>query len=297
MKSELYTKLSAILYRLNRQLLHFQPPEGRAKQLMESREMACQIQALLMKQFENMDEQTFRNWPKYSWMGKDGIDGWLLYLLSKGGMGSRTCVDFGAGTGADGNTFNLVMNQGFTGFMLDGNIKSMEFGRMVYRAMRLTEPTFIPVMLNRENIATVCRKYKLPESPELLSIDIDSIDYYLLEALPLNPSIIVLEFNNLWGPEESFTIPYHPNFKRELNEFLYGGASLKAFYDLLIPKGYKFIAVAASGFDAIFVKEDPRFSFVNSITLKEGFNNAPVWQNRYTESQHHPVRQKPWIAL
>lgn len=296
MKKAIYRELSAFLFRLNKQLQHFQPSESRAKQLLESKANTCQVQALMLYHFANLDEQAFRKWPAFSWMGKDGIDGWLLYLLARGGMGDRTCVDFGAATGADGNTFNLVMNHGFTGYMIDGNENALQFGRQIYKTMRLAEPTFIPTMLNRENVAMVCSQNQLPPSPEVLSLDIDSIDWYVLEALPLKPSIIVLEFNNLWGPDESFTIPYDPAFQRELNAFMYGGASLKAFYDLLIPKGYKLVAVAASGFDAIFVQDNNRFSFIGSISPENGFVGSPVWQQQYKAGLYHEIRKKPWVS-
>lgn len=297
MKKSIYRALSVLLFRMQQQLQYMQPPEARAKQLLDTRENARQLQALLLNQFSNMKEEAFRSWPNYSWMGKDGIDGCILYLLAHYGMGNRTCVDFGAGTGADGNTFNLVMNHGFKGYMVDVNKDSLRYGQRVYQAMHLTEPVFIPSFIHRENIIGLCEKYQLPLRPEVMSIDIDSIDWYVLEAMPLSPAILVLEFNNFWGPEESFTVPYDPGFRRELNKFLYGGASLQAFYRLLIPKGYKLVSIVSSGFDAIFVKDNSRFSFIGGITPEEGFAGSSVWQQRYQKGLLDPIRKKPWVAV
>ncbi len=297
MKKIIYKNISDWSQRLGIQLNHFASPYARAVQMSESIRNAKQIQALLLNSFKTMDSSAFLAWPPYSWMGKDGIDGWLLYLLARAGMGQKTSVDFGAATGADGNTFNLVMNHGFTGYMIDGSSDKLNYGKKVYSHMGLHPPVFISSMVTLENIEQLCIDNKLPIEPEVLSMDIDSVDWYILDAMPLQPFIIVTEFNNVWGPDESLTIPYSAGFCRELGNYLYGGASLAALYTLLVKKGYKMAGIAASGFDAIFVKNIPRFDFIQGITPSEAYALSPAWQLRHKSGLNDGVRQKPWVVV
>ena len=49
---------------------------------------------------------------------------------------------------------------------------------------------------------------------DFLSIDIDGNDYWLWEALTAcSPRVVALEYNWLFGPERSVTIPYDPQFR------------------------------------------------------------------------------------
>jgi hypothetical protein len=48
---------------------------------------------------------------------------------------------------------------------------------------------------------------------DLLSIDIDGIDYYLWEALEVvSPRVVVLEFQCTPGPDRSCVVPYSDDF-------------------------------------------------------------------------------------
>jgi hypothetical protein len=297
MKKQVYRYGAAWLHKLWLKFDYHKSPQARADKLLESLFIHRQLQAFMLDKFSQMEARVFAGWPAYSWLGNDGIDGWILYLLAHAGMGNRTCVELGAYTGADGNTVNLVMNYGFKGYMIDANGTALNYGKQAYSHLKFMPPVFIETFLTRDNIAEICHDHQLPLNPEVLTLDIDSIDLYVLQALPIDPAIIIVEFNNLWGPDESYSVPYHPNFHRELNEFLYGGASLPAFDLLMRTRGYKLVAVAISGFDAIFVKDNPRFDFVPGIGLQQAYENCPAWQQRYLASLNHPVRQKPWVSV
>ena len=55
----------------------------------------------------------------------------------------------------------------------------------------------------------------IPNQLDLFSLDIDGIDYWILEKMPQNFSkIAVLEYNPLFGAELEITVPNIDNFSR-----------------------------------------------------------------------------------
>jgi hypothetical protein len=297
MKKNFYIWLAGLNHRIKRQLDYHEPSAAKAEKIKATLMGTRQLQALMLERFSEMDIDTFRDWPKYSWLGKDGVDGWLLYLLANAGMGNKCCVEIGAATATDGNTINLIINHGFTGYMIDANGGALMYGKNICDELGVAPPVFIESFITKENIAPLCGQYQLPPDPEVLCLDIDSIDWYVLQALPLKPAILVVEFNNLWGPEEAMTVPYDPTFQRKLTEYLYGGASLLAFNQLLIPKGYKLVAVADSGYDAIFVQDNQRFSFAPAISVTQGYKASLIWQQRHLAGLHHSLRKNEWVKV
>jgi hypothetical protein len=95
---------------------------------------------------------------------------------------------------------------------------------------------------------------------DLLSIDIDSVDLRILEALEAIWSrVVVAEVNARWGADESMTTPRDandaPQFHPECG-MIYGGASLAAFHKLLERRGYRLVASNAMATNVFFVRED-----------------------------------------
>ena len=76
-----------------------------------------------------------------------------------------------------------------------------------------------------------------------MSIDIDGNDYWILEEIKtLSPSIIVCEFNSIFGDKFKLSVPYEKDFVRNKKHYsnLYFGSSIKALISLLKSKGYFF---------------------------------------------------------
>ena len=85
-------------------------------------------------------------------------------------------------------------------------------------------------------------------------MDIDGLDYWVLEKINLtNASLVVCEYNPLFGSEYSLTIPNTENFNREEYSKLYFGASLKAFIKLMKKKGFIFLGSNSFCNNAFFV--------------------------------------------
>ena len=92
----------------------------------------------------------------------------------------------------------------------------------------------------------------------LLHIDIDGNDYWVWESLDyISPDIVIVEYNSVFGPTRSITIPYDPNFVRSEAHYsnLYAGASIMALCDLGESKGYHFVGCNSAANNAYFVKK------------------------------------------
>ena len=92
----------------------------------------------------------------------------------------------------------------------------------------------------------------------MLSLDIDGVDYWILNNLSfLEPSIVVCEYNSLFGQKKSVTVPYKKNFIRSEEHYsnLYYGASIKAFIDMMKKKNYFLIGTNSAGNNAFFIEK------------------------------------------
>ena len=98
----------------------------------------------------------------------------------------------------------------------------------------------------KDNINAIVKKINVPKKLGLLSLDIDGVDYWILNNLSfLEPSIVVCEYNSLFGQKKSVTVPYKKNFIRSEEHYsnLYYGASINAFIDLMRKKTYLLLAL------------------------------------------------------
>jgi hypothetical protein len=87
----------------------------------------------------------------------------------------------------------------------------------------------------------------------------------------IRPRVVVVEFNHLWGPERSVTVPYDPSFAAEYGPFGadYSGASLAAMVKLGWSKGYRLVACEKYGFNAFFLRNDLAPSLLPAISAAD----------------------------
>jgi hypothetical protein len=88
-----------------------------------------------------------------------------------------------------------------------------------------------------------------------MSIDIDSFDYWLWNAITVcTPRVLVMEHNGLFGRERAVTVPDAP--PPEGAPKGYGGASLAALEKLARAKGYGLVICEDAGINAFFLRDD-----------------------------------------
>lgn len=196
----------------------------------------------------------------YSQNGEDGI---LLFLFSKISAPHHTFVEFGINDGRECNSANLALNFGWHGLLIEGSQKLSARAHEFYKA-QLVGPasnavTIANAFVRPDNINDLLRAHRMTGEIDLLSIDIDSHDYWVWEQIAaVQPRVVVAEINGSFGATEAVTIPYDESFNRfaaEPHGFYYG-MSVAAAEKLGKQKGYALVGCDTSGVNAFLVRND-----------------------------------------
>jgi 2-polyprenyl-3-methyl-5-hydroxy-6-metoxy-1,4-benzoquinol methylase len=224
----------------------------------------------------------------YSQNSEDGI---LLYIFSLISTTTRKVVEICAGNGVECNAANLIVNHGWQGLLFDGDEANVGCAKAFYSTARRTfvsPPTVVHAWITAENINDLVIAHGFSGAIDLLSIDVDGNDYWILKALScVQPAVIVVEFSALCGPERAATMSYQPDYKLDRSKQPYRcGASLAAFVTLLKPRGYRLIGVQSLGFNAFFVREGLGNELLPEIAASECYLRTPrlhVWEPKYLD--------------
>jgi hypothetical protein len=173
----------------------------------------------------------------YSQCGDDGV---LLRLFEHIGVTNRRFVEFGAWDGVHfSNTANLRLHHGWSGLLMEGSDRAD--GHLVKRET-----------IRADNVNELFARYEVPESFDLLSIDIDGNDYWVWKAIRgFRARVVVIEYNALFGLEVSKVMPYDPNHVWDKTG--YHGASLAAMRKLGMQLGYSLVFTNVYGANTFFV--------------------------------------------
>jgi hypothetical protein len=175
------------------------------------------------------------------YQSQHGEDGVLKAIFKLIGETNRYFVEFGAGDGRECNS-SYLSSKGWKGLLMDGR-------PWEGLSQEPVQQEFITV----ENINSLFKKYDVPDSFDMLSLDIDGNDYWIWKELSprYRPRVVVVEFNANVDPEASLSIAYDATFKWDGSA--YYGASLGAFKKLGESKGYELIGCESAGVNAFFV--------------------------------------------
>jgi hypothetical protein len=192
---------------------------------------------------------------KYSQYEEDGI---LLYIFSLIPILNRRCVEVCAGNGRECNTANLIINHGWWGHLFDGDPRNVASGRRFFANCRntaLLPPAFTHAWITAENVNQLIKDSGASGEIDLLSLDIDGMDYWIWKAINvIQPRVVVCEIHNPIPPTEPLTVPYKADFVCEDEN--YRGASLLAMTKLGRERGYRLVGTHRYGFNAFFVRDD-----------------------------------------
>jgi hypothetical protein len=233
---------------------------------------------LTNQRHQNMEDFTFfKDKPLFYTAAKrnsqNGEDGILYYIFRCIGVTNRKCIEICAGNGVECNTSNLILNHNFNGLLFDGNDRNVAIGKNFFKYKKYHNPNnfgnvlFLKEWITRGNICNLISKHNYSGNIDLLSLDMDGVDYWILKKLldtnTINPRVIVLEYQDIIGYKLSITVPYADNFNGWTDNWHgpnYCGASLKAFINLL--KNYRFVGCNEYGFNAFFVRNDEISDFL-----------------------------------
>lgn len=218
---------------------------------------------------KSLDEVEFQ---VFSQRGEDGI---IQYIINKIEIPNKIFVEFGVETYTESNTRFLLLNNNWSGLVIDGDPKNIKFLKEDFIYWKY-DITAIHSFITKDNINSLISGYTSQRDIGLLSVDIDGNDYWVWESINcINPRVVVCEYNSAFGPHKKVTVPYKSDFVRGKEHFseLYFGASLAAFCHLAEQKGYDFIGTSSAGVNAYFVRKDLSAPFLKYNAV-EGFNES-----------------------
>jgi hypothetical protein len=189
-------------------------------------------------------ERTRGNLKRLEWFGakyhsQSDEDGILHELFERVGTTNKTFVEFGAEIGTENNTRNLLEN-GWNGLWIEGIPEYIPALKSVGEPfMKAGDLTIIEAYVNPDNINQLIASSKISGEIDLLSIDIDSIDYWVFDAIEvINPRVVVLEHNYAYGPHEKFIMPLDLDYRwdyKNPNDY-HHGASISSMVELATKK-------------------------------------------------------------
>ena len=204
----------------------------------------------------------------FSQNGEDGIIDYFLHQLK---IKKPKFVEIGVGDYTESNTRYLFETTSPKGIIFD---TIDDFKARVTENIKLWKGDLkiIKKSINPDNILNLLEKNNFLKNLDLFSLDIDGIDYWVIEKLPKDFSkIVVLEYNPIFGSKLKLTVPNLKNFNRSKYHYsnLCFGASIKALVDLMSKKNFVFIGTNLQNCNAFFISK----KYIKKINLKIPKNN------------------------
>ena len=233
--------------------------------------------------YEEITDLTEAEVKIFSQNGEDGI---IDYLANKLKLNEKNFVEIGVGNYRESNTRFLYNKYHPKGLIVD-YIDDMEKKVKPFVNLWKGDLRIYNKQINSENIIDTLDQncdYEI----DIFSVDIDSIDYWIIEKLNNNISkIFVAEYNPIFGSELEVTVPNISGFER--NKYHYSnlcyGMSLRALINLMNKKGYYFIGTNLQKINAFFISKN--------FEKKEFFQNIKIQGlDNYVNSNIRDSRDK-----
>ncbi len=213
----------------------------------------------------------------YSQFEEDGI---LLYIFSLIGTTNKKVVEICAGHGKECMAANLIINHGWQGYLFDGseqNVKSAQNFFANHKQTFLMPPTVNHAWFTAENVNQILSDAGVSGEIDLLSLDIDGMDYWVWKAIEvIQPRVCLFETHNVIPSHLSLTAKYDPNFyylNQPTEQQDYRSASLLAMTKLSQSKGYRLIGSHRYGFNCFFMRNDISQHLFPEVSVESCHNN------------------------
>jgi len=231
-------------------------------------------------EIDSMHKAEFR---VFSQFGDDGI---IQYLINQIDIEHQKFIEFGVENYTESNTRFLLINNNWTGLVMDGSKANIDFIKKdkIYWKYDLTA---VHCFVDKDNINELIAENEFSGELGILSIDIDGNDYWIWSVLTVvNPIIVIVEYNSVFGDKHAITIPYDPTFNRAAahSTWLFWGCSLKALCLLADKKGYAFVGSNSNGNNAYFVRKD-KLCGLRPLKAESGYVKSKFRESRDTEGR------------
>lgn len=211
---------------------------------------------------------------------QNGEDGIIDYLVKKLEIKKPNFIEIGIQDYSESNTRFLYEQYYSSGLVIDSQINLRENVLISGLNLWKGDLRIVEKFVSSKNIKEVILE-NCDFNVDIFSIDIDGIDYWVLNNLPdtIKPKIIIVEYNSIFGHDLEVTVPDIDNFSRDSYHFsnLCYGASLKAYVNLMKFKGYYFLGVNRLRNNAFFISnnysKETYFPNIKKLSMEECTNS------------------------
>lgn len=181
---------------------------------------------------------------RYNVYSQNGEDGVIEKILEELGIEKGTCCEFGAWDGkVCSNTFRLVKEKNWDALYIEGDTEKYKDLLKTCEEHQTIKP--VNAYVYPHNLDNIILDNGFPRDIDILSIDVDSIDYEIWKGLTeVRPKLVIIEPDNsvpLWNKNSIY--PVREN----------GGANTFILKKLAEEKGYYFVCTTGNLF---FVRND-----------------------------------------
>lgn len=177
----------------------------------------------------------------YSQFGEDGITIAICEAIY-GKDTDKYFVEFGVQGGGQCNT-RILRQLGWNGLLMDNDNENLSIN---------LRKEFV----TRDNIIGLLKKHGVPKHIDLLSVDIDGNDFYVIDKIlkEYDVDILISEYNSSRYPDEDAVIKYQEDFRWDGSDYF--GASLLALTNLMNSHGLSLVGSCFMGVNCFFVKKE-----------------------------------------
>lgn len=221
----------------------------------------------------------------YSQNDEDGI---IEEICRRLGIAEGRFVEIGVEQGLECNSLYLI-HKGWRGLWLEGDLGRRAAIEQTFGSILGTRLKVGFTLVTAENINNIFDGLGVAENLDLLSIDIDGNDIYLLEALAIRPKILCIEYNSKFPANIIKQPRYNPALSWRGGD--YAGSSLKALTACAEAKGYRLVGTNITGANAFFVRADLAGALFPGDGSAEALYNPPryyLWRDHFLHIGHPP---------
>lgn len=176
---------------------------------------------------------------------QNGEDGVIEAIFKNLPPSNKFYVEFGSEAGHEINTRHLRESKGWTGLLMDGQNENDTINQ---KKAWIAENTIVGLFA----------RYKVPKKFGLLSVDIDSYDYWVLRKIlesGYRPELIITEVNSQLGADDCITVAPASVTKRPWIKpgSLNFGVSVAAMASLVSAHGYTTLYCESAGVNCFHV--------------------------------------------
>ncbi|MEV4419459.1 hypothetical protein AB0L40_05710 [Patulibacter sp. NPDC049589] len=212
---------------------------------------------------------------EFSAHGEDAV---ITRLLAQLPQIERSCVDLAASDGVNlSNTLRLYRD-GWSGLAFDAD--SALFAHLAATHRRSPQVALVRTFVDPQNVCALLSAHRISATFGFLNLDIDSYDYFVLEALleTYRPTLICTEIQEIIPPPVRFAVKYSDVFEPKNPHFF--GHSLSQVSELLRRSGYDLAAVHYN--NAFFVERGHGIRSLDDETaFREGYVEQPDRTSRF----------------